>query len=104
MRNAMNTQVWSFHHANFLCVSATHGSAPLALYDAFIWDKYQLGKLTKGASSHNPFTGTPRAAHASAKDYEDPEGVFSRTTTALRSYKDGARSFSPATTRYGNSP
>lgn len=77
MRNAMNTQIWSFHHPNFLCVSATHGSAHLALYDAFIWDKYRLSKLTKGKFSHNLFIATPRAAHASAKDYEDPEGVFS---------------------------
>ena len=77
MRNAMNTQIWSFHHANFLCVSATHGSAHLALYDAFIWDKYQLSKLTKGKFSHNLFIGTPTAAHASAEDYEDPEGIFS---------------------------
>ncbi len=77
MRNAMNTQIWSFHHANFLCVSATHGSAHLALYDAFIWDKYQLSKLTKGKFNHNPFIGTPKAAHADAKNYEDAEGVFS---------------------------
>lgn len=77
MRNAMNTQIWSFHHPNFLCVSATHGSAHLALYDAFIWDKYQLSKLTKSKFRHNSFIGTPKAEAASAKDFEDPDGVFS---------------------------
>jgi hypothetical protein len=31
MRNAPNTQIWSFRHADFLCVSATHGTAHLAI-------------------------------------------------------------------------
>jgi len=33
MRNSMNSQIWSFKEPNFLCVSATHGTAHLALYD-----------------------------------------------------------------------
>jgi hypothetical protein len=45
MRNSMNAQVWSFRHPDFLCVSATHGSAHLALYDQATWDKYQLAKI-----------------------------------------------------------
>ena len=28
MRNAMNSQIWSFHQPDFLCVSATHGAWP----------------------------------------------------------------------------
>ncbi len=77
MRNAMNTQIWSFDHPNFLCASATHGSAHLALYDAFIWDKYKLGKLTKGKASTDEFVKEPAAAHANPRDYEDTEGVYS---------------------------
>jgi hypothetical protein len=33
MRNTLNSQTWSFKEPNFLCVSATHGPAHLALYD-----------------------------------------------------------------------
>lgn len=77
MRNAMNTQIWSFGHPNFLCVSATHGSAHLALYDTFIWDKYKLGKLTKGKAPTDKFVKEPAAAHASPRAFEDAKGVYS---------------------------
>ncbi len=77
MRNAMNTQIWSFRHPNFLCVSATHGSAHLALYDGFIWDKYRLGALTKGKAPSNKFVKETTAAHANPRDYEDTQGVYS---------------------------
>jgi hypothetical protein len=45
MRNSLNAQIWSFKHPDFLVVSATHGSAHLALFDDAIWDKYQLTRL-----------------------------------------------------------
>ena len=45
MRNALNSQIWSFKHPDFLAVSVTHGTAQLALYDPTIWDKYQLTRL-----------------------------------------------------------
>src|SRR4030088_3689749 len=45
MRNALNTQIWSFKHPDFLAVSVTHGTAQLALYDQAVWDKYQLTRL-----------------------------------------------------------
>src|ERR1700745_63299 len=45
MRNSLNTQVFSFRHPDFLAVSATHGTAHLALFDQAVWDKYQLAKL-----------------------------------------------------------
>ena len=77
MRNAMNTQIWSFRHPDFLCVSATHGSAHLALYDTFIWDKYHLGKLTKGKAPTDTFVKESAAAHADPRDYEDAQGVYS---------------------------
>ena len=45
MRNALNSQIWSFKHPDFLAVSVTHGTAQLALFDQAMWDKYQLTKL-----------------------------------------------------------
>ena len=33
MRNALNAQIWSFRHPDFLIVAECHGSAHLALYD-----------------------------------------------------------------------
>jgi hypothetical protein len=38
MRNALNSQVWSFRHPDFLVVSATHGSAHLALFEPAMWE------------------------------------------------------------------
>jgi len=48
MRNALNAQIWSFKHPDFLSVSATHGTAHLALYDQSMWDKYDLATLAGG--------------------------------------------------------
>src|ERR1700726_111025 len=45
MRNALNSQIWSFKHPDFLAVSVTHGTAQLALFDPAMWDKYQLTRL-----------------------------------------------------------
>ena len=44
MRNSLNAQIWSYKNPDFLCVSGTHGSAHLALYDQATWDKYQLAR------------------------------------------------------------
>ena len=77
MRNSMNAQVWSWKHPDFLCVSATHGSAHYALYDDLIWDKYQLAKLTKGKFESNVFTRSAPAAASDPKDFEKADGVFS---------------------------
>ena len=77
MRNSMNAQVWSFKHPDFLCVSATHGSAQWALYDDLIWDKYQLAKLTNGKHDANVFAKPGAAAAADPKDFEKADGVFS---------------------------
>src|SRR3981081_4066250 len=38
MRNALNSQIWSFKHPDFLAVSATHGSATLASRKPTMWD------------------------------------------------------------------
>jgi hypothetical protein len=60
MRNSLNVQVWSFKETNFLCVSATHGSAHLALFDQHIWDRYQLPELIGRDVTLNTFV-SPRS-------------------------------------------
>jgi hypothetical protein len=77
MRNAMNAQIWSWKHPDFLAVSATHGSAHLALYDDAIWAKYGFAKLLKDKVKSNVFITQPKAASDKASDYEAPEGVYS---------------------------
>src|ERR1700756_2465403 len=77
MRNSLNAQVWSFKHADFLVVSATHGTAQLALFGPAIWEKYQLAKLTGGKFRSNTLIAAQKGAAADPKDYENPEGVFS---------------------------
>jgi len=76
MRNSMNAQIWSFKHQNFLAVSATHGSAHLALYDNYIWNKY-LAKFTKGKWHENIWIKEPKASGDNPANYNDAQGVFS---------------------------
>jgi len=77
MRNSLNAQVWSFGHADFLIVSATHGSANYALYDQSIWDKYNLAKLMGGKPAKNTLVLDKPGASADPANYQDPKGVFS---------------------------
>ena len=77
MRNSLNSQVWSFKHPDFLVVSATHGTAHLALFGPAIWEKYQLAKLTGGRFHSNTLVTAQNSSAADPKDYENPEGVFS---------------------------
>ncbi len=77
MRNSLNAQVWSFKHPDFLVVSATHGSAHLALFDDAIWDKYQLSKLTGDKFKSNTLSKSSSAAQSDPKNFQDPKGVFS---------------------------
>ncbi|MCI4680703.1 transcriptional initiation protein Tat [Rhodoblastus acidophilus] len=77
MRNALNAQVFGFKHANFLVVSATHGTAHFALLDQAMWDKYQLAKLIKDKFEKNTFIAEQPGAKADPKDFENAEGVFS---------------------------
>ena len=83
MRNAINAQVWSFRHADFLVVSATHGPAQLALYDQATWDKYGLAKLAGGSFEKNTLIVDRPAASADAANYEDPAGVFSASNNSI---------------------
>jgi intracellular sulfur oxidation DsrE/DsrF family protein len=77
MRNALNVQIWSFKHPEFLAVSATHGTAHLALYDRATWDKYHLTKLAGGKFKTNTLIEEKKAQSADPANYEDPTGAYS---------------------------
>ncbi|SDJ28786.1 hypothetical protein SAMN05444171_2125 [Bradyrhizobium lablabi] len=77
MRNALNSQIWSFKHPDFLAVSVTHGTAQLALYDQAIWDKYQLTRLAGDEFRTNTPIIERKSVAADSVDYEDPAGPFS---------------------------
>jgi intracellular sulfur oxidation DsrE/DsrF family protein len=87
MRNSVNAQVFSFGHADFLSVSATHGSAHLALFDQPMWDKYRLADLADGAFKANTLI-LAKAAPSEPSDFEDPKSMFGpagNTIPALQS-------------------
>jgi hypothetical protein len=77
MRNALNSQIWSYQHPDFLTVSVTHGSAQLALYDQAMWDKYQLTRLAGDEFKTNTLIIEQKAAAADPANYENPVGPFS---------------------------
>jgi hypothetical protein len=83
MRNTLNAQIWSFNEPNFLCVSATHGPAHLALYDQATWDKYQLAKFAGGNIARNTFIDTPPAASHDPADFQSNEGAFSSRSNSI---------------------
>ena len=95
MRNSANAQVFAFKHPDFLCVSATHSTAHLALIDQAMWDKYQLAKLAK--LDRNTFILEQKAAEADPKDFENPEGSSPDTTIPFRRCRGAASSSSDAT-------
>jgi hypothetical protein len=84
MRNAINTEVWGFKHPDFLCVSATHGPAHLALYDEATWEKYELAKIAGGNVTRNSFIGIPAAMVQDSSDFQNPNGRF---FTALQQHR-----------------
>jgi hypothetical protein len=75
MRNSINAQIFSFGHKDFLAVSATHGTAHLALFDQAIWEKYELAALAGGKFKTNTLAIARPAATAFAQN-EDPKSVF----------------------------
>jgi hypothetical protein len=83
MRNSMNAEIWSFKHPDFLCVSATHGSAQLALYDQAMWDKYQLAKFAGGAAMRNHFVTPPAAAMRDSANFQAKDGPFSPASNSI---------------------
>jgi len=77
MRNALNSQIWSFKHPDFLAVSVTHGTAQLALYDQATWDKYKLSTLAGDLFKTNTAIIEKKAAAADPANYQNPTGPFS---------------------------
>ena len=75
MRNSLNAQVFAFRHPDFLAVSATHGSAHLALYDQAMWDKYQLATMAGGDFKTNTLIDA-KDLPSSVAAHEDPDSVF----------------------------
>jgi hypothetical protein len=83
MRNSLNSQIWAFRQPDFLCVSATHGPAHLALYDQDTWEKYQLAKIAGGNVTHNTFILAPPASAHDPADFQSTEGVFSTKDNSI---------------------
>jgi len=75
MRNAINAQIFSFGHEDFLAVSATHGTAHLALFDQAMWDKYELATLA-GARFRTNTLAVPKPLATDFAQSEDPSSVF----------------------------
>jgi hypothetical protein len=77
MRNAMNVEIWGFKHPDFLCVSATHGTAQLVLYDESIWEKYSLAKLAGGSVTREKIVLASAASDHDPASFEATDGPFS---------------------------
>ena len=75
MRNSINAQIFSFGHKDFLAVSATHGTAHLALFDQSMWDKYELAAIA-GAKFKTNTLAMPKPAPTAFAQSEDPNSVF----------------------------
>jgi hypothetical protein len=75
MRNSVNTQVFSFGHRDFLAVSATHGTAHLALFRQPMWDKYKFADMAGGGFKTNTLI-ILKAAPSNVSDFEDPQSSF----------------------------
>jgi len=83
MRNALNAQVWSFRHPDFLAVSVTHGSAGLALLDQAMWNRYQLARLAGGGFQSNTLIAEPQGPAPDLRDHQDPHGAYSSRFTSI---------------------
>jgi hypothetical protein len=87
MRNAMNAQIWSFKHPDFLIVSATHGSAQLALLDQTMWDKYQLAAQTDGAYQANTLLERKPTVEAD-REIQSEAGAYSSADNSIAGLMD----------------
>lgn len=83
MRNVLNTQVFSFGHADFLLVSATHGPAQMALLDDYVWRKYDLPRLAGKGFETNVLLQERPAAKADPFDLENAQGLYSAANTSI---------------------
>ena len=75
MRNAINAQIFSFGHKDFLAVSATHGTAHLALFDQPMWEKYELAMLA-GTRFKTNTLAMPKPVPSAFAQSEDHISVF----------------------------
>jgi intracellular sulfur oxidation DsrE/DsrF family protein len=87
MRNSLNAQIFSFGHADFLAVSATHGTAHLALFDQSIWDKYELSVLTGTRFAANTLI-VPKVAPAGFAESENPKSLFGRAGNTIAALQE----------------
>jgi hypothetical protein len=83
IRNALNGQIWSFKHPDFLAVSVTHGTANLALYDQATWDKYRFMKFAGDKFETNTLIEGRKAETADPAHFEDPAGAFSSADNSI---------------------
>src|ERR1700730_2631752 len=83
IRNALNAQIWSFKHPDFLAVSVTHGTANLALFDQAMWDKYQLTKFAGDKFKTDTLILNQKAEFADPAQFEDPGGAFSPADNSI---------------------
>ncbi|HEY2050197.1 MAG TPA: hypothetical protein VGH03_12715 [Caulobacteraceae bacterium] len=87
MRNAMNVQIWSFKHPDFLIVSATHGSAQLPLLDQAMWDKYQLAKQAGAAYPTNTLLARNPTVEAD-RNIQSQTGAYSGADNSIGGLMD----------------
>jgi intracellular sulfur oxidation DsrE/DsrF family protein len=83
MRNSLNAQIWAYKHPDFLLVSATHGTAQLALYDQSTWEKYGLSKLAGKGFGKNTLIVEHAVNSSDLEKYEDPAGAFSGQNNSI---------------------
>jgi hypothetical protein len=83
MRNALNTQIWAFKHPDFLVVSATRGTAQLALFNQVMWEKYGLASFAGGNFKTNSLLDEQPAGTANPADYEKSDGAFSAQDNSI---------------------
>ena len=77
MRNSLNAQVYSFGKKEALVLSATHGTAHLALFDDEMWEKYRLSVKAGVKSKTNPLIRLSPASSKPLSSLNDPHGVLS---------------------------
>jgi len=87
MRNSVNAQVFSFRHKDFLAVSATHGTAHLALFDQAMWDKYELATLAGPKFKTNTLI-VAKPVPTAFSDEEDPKSVFGPVGDTIPALQD----------------
>lgn len=102
MRNSLNAQIWSYKHPEFLVVSATHGSAHLALFEQTMWDKYGLAKLAGDKFTNNSLLDDKSAGSPGVADHENAQGAFSSHDNSIPALQRRGSSFCHAITRFGN--